>query len=114
MAAAAAVRRLGAFTLARIEQACRRTRQGETMLHSFLRTVVKVAVASLIVGAILTHFGITLDMLMKEVGLSHERVQELARQGFDWALPNLTLGSVIIVPLWFLVFILRPPGPSSD
>jgi hypothetical protein len=31
------------------------------MLHSFLRTLVKVAVASLIVGTILAHFGITTE-----------------------------------------------------
>ena len=31
------------------------------MLHGFLRTLVKVAVASLIVGTILAHFGITPD-----------------------------------------------------
>jgi len=84
------------------------------MLQGFLRTLAKIAVASLIVGTILAHFGITADVLMKEVGLSPERVEELLRRGITWALPNLLLGLLIIVPLWFLAFIFRPPGRSSE
>lgn len=84
------------------------------MLHPFLRTLVKVLIASLVLGAALNHFGITPDQLMKYAGLSRERVEELARQGFAWALPNLMLGSLIIVPIWFLVYLFRPPGRSSD
>jgi hypothetical protein len=40
------------------------------MFHPLIRTLVKVAVASLIVGTILTHFGITPEKLIKEFGLS--------------------------------------------
>ena len=61
------------------------------MLNRLIRTLVKVVVASLIVGTILAHFGITSDELMKAAGLSSDRVTELARTGFAWALPNLCL-----------------------
>jgi putative exporter of polyketide antibiotics len=84
------------------------------MFESLLRTLIKVAIASLIVGAILAHFGITVEMLMKDAGLSPERVEEMARKGIAWALPNMLLGSIIIIPLWFIAFILRPPGRSSE
>ena len=84
------------------------------MLPRLFSTVVKVAVASLIVGTILAHFGITADKLLREVGLTPERIAELARQGLHWALPNLLLGSLIIVPVWFVVYLFRPPGQSSD
>ena len=84
------------------------------MLEGFLRTLVKVAVASLIVGTILTHFGITIDVLMKELGLSSGRVEELVRRGVAWAMPNMLLGALIIVPLWCLAFLLRPPGQRSE
>jgi hypothetical protein len=80
------------------------------MLHGFLRTLVKVAVASLIVGTILAHFGITTEQVMKGFGLSQDRIMELARQGVTWALPNLLLGSLVIVPVWFLVYLFRPPS----
>jgi Domain of unknown function (DUF6460) len=84
------------------------------MFYALLRTLLKVAVASLIVGAILSHFGITTDQLMHRVGLSQERVLELAERGLHWALPNLLLGSLVIVPIWFLIYLFRPPGARSD
>ena len=77
-------------------------------------TLVKVAVASLIVGTVLAHFGITADQLLKDLGITPERLVELLRQGFAWALPNLLLGSLIIVPVWLLVFLFRPPGQRSE
>jgi acetyl-CoA acetyltransferase len=84
------------------------------MLHPLFQTLVKVAVASLVVGTILAHFGITADQLMREFGLSVERLEDYAKQGFAWAWPNVLLGSVVIVPIWFLVFLFRPPGKSSS
>ena len=84
------------------------------MLNRLTRTLVKVVVASLIVGTILAHFGITTDELMKAAGLSSDRVDELARAGVAWALPNLLLGALVIVPIWFLLYLFRPPGESRD
>ena len=84
------------------------------MLHPLVRTLVKIAVASLIVGTILTHFGITADQLAHEFGLTTERVEDWARRGFAWALPNLMLGALVILPVWFLVYLFRPPGRSSE
>lgn len=80
----------------------------------FIRTLVKVAIASLVLGTILAHFGITTEHLMAQAGLTPERVAELSRRAFDWALPNVFLGALIIVPVWFLVFLFRPPGQRSD
>lgn len=79
-----------------------------------MRTLLKVTIASLIVGTVLAHFGVTTDRIMHEVGLSQDRVLELARQGLTWALPHLLLGSLVIVPLWFLLYLFRPPRARSD
>ena len=84
------------------------------MPHPLVRTLIKVAVASLIVGSVLAHFGITAEHLMKEFGLSFERLEELARRGIAWAAPNLLLGSLIILPVWFVVYLFRPPRRSSS
>ena len=84
------------------------------MLFSTLRTLVKVAVASLIVGTILAHFGISADMLMRELGVTPERVTELGKRAWDWAAPNVMLGAMIIVPVWFVIYLFRPPGARSD
>ena len=84
------------------------------MLGRFTRTVVKVLVASLIVGTILAHFGLTPDELTRAAGLSTARLEELARVALAWALPNLLLGALVIVPVWFLLYLFRPPGESRD
>lgn len=84
------------------------------MLASFLRTVVKVAVASLIVGTILAHFGIGFDALMKEFGVSAEQIESVFRRGVAWLVPNIALGALVIVPVWLIAYILRPPGHSQE
>jgi H+/Cl- antiporter ClcA len=83
------------------------------LLH-FLYTVAKVAFASLVAGAILGHFGISSEQIMTLVGLTPERLQELTQRALAWALPNVTLGALVIVPIWFLAFLFRPPRRSND
>jgi hypothetical protein len=58
----------------------------------------------LVVGTILAHFGITADQLMREFGLSVDRIESYVRQGFAWAWPNVLLGSLVIIPIWFVIF----------
>ena len=83
-------------------------------MHAFLWTIVKVLIASLVAGVILNHLGFTPDALISRSGMTRERLEELARQGIEWALPNVMLGALVIVPLWFLVYLFRPPGRSSN
>lgn len=79
-----------------------------------LNPLFPTLVASLIVGTVLTHFGITAEQIIRELGLSTERIEDYARQGIAWAWPNLLLGSMIIIPVWFVVFLFRPPGKRSS
>jgi len=95
-------------------QPVRTRRDGAWMLHPILRTLVKIAVASLVVGTILAHFGITAEQIMHEFGLSADRLKDYAQRGFAWAWPNVLLGALVIVPIWFLIYLFRPPGRSSS
>ena len=101
---------------ARITAGFARDRGPDTqpMVSRLSRTLVKVLIASLIVGTILAHFGLNTDELIKPAGLSPDRIEDLARQGVAWALPNLLLGALVIVPVWFVLFLFRPPGESRD
>ena len=60
------------------------------------------------------HFGIFIDTLIKAAGLSCERIEDMARDRIAWALPNLLLGALVIVPVWFVLYLFRPPGESRD
>ena len=84
------------------------------MAFAVLRTLIKIALASLVVGTILAHFGITAEQVIGAAGLSTGRLEELARQGLAWVWPNVLLGALVIVPIWFLVFLLRPPGQKPS
>ncbi len=84
------------------------------MLFPILRTLVKVAVASLVVGTVLAHFGITAEQLMPEFGLSPDRIEDFAQKGIAWAWPNVLVGSMVIVPVWFVIYLFRPPRQSSS
>ena len=53
------------------------------------------------------------DAIIASMGVTPERLSELARQAFAWALPNVLLGALIIVPIWFLAFLFRPPGTNN-
>jgi hypothetical protein len=84
------------------------------MFGYFTHTAVKVLLASLIVGTILGHFGLTAHELMEAAGLSTDRIEHIARHGVAWALPNLLLGSLVIIPVWFLAYLFRPPREGRD
>ncbi|MEO1745430.1 MAG: hypothetical protein AAFR13_02765 [Pseudomonadota bacterium] len=69
----------------------------------------KLAVVSTMVGAGLRAFDLTAQDILAKIGMTPERIFELLQQGVAWALPNMILGSLVIVPLWCLIYILRPP-----
>jgi hypothetical protein len=71
--------------------------------------VFKIAVVSLITGAALSAFDLSAADILERLGLTPETALDLARQGLEWALPNVVLGSIIIVPIWLVVYLLRPP-----
>lgn len=78
------------------------------MFHLFTVTW-KIAFASLLVGAGLRAFDITAIEILQRIGLTPERLLSLTQEAVAWALPNILLGSIVIVPLWCLGYMLRPP-----
>ena len=75
-----------------------------------IATLFKIGVASLLVGAGLSALDISARDILGHMGLTPENVLALLEQGLAWALPNVVLGSLIIVPVWFLVYLFKPPS----
>jgi len=69
----------------------------------------RIVVASLIVGAILMAFDITVASLLAFVGLTPEFVRRTVEASLIWALPRLELGAIIVVPVFILAYLFRPP-----
>jgi len=78
-------------------------------VFQFLAITLKICVASVLLGAGLSAFDITAAELLAQAGLTPERLGELLRDALAWALPNMILGSIVIVPLWCVSYLLRPP-----
>ncbi|MCO5160367.1 MAG: DUF6460 domain-containing protein [Mesorhizobium sp.] len=72
----------------------------------------KIVTVSLLTGAALSALDLSAADILIELGLTPERVMDLLQTGAAWALPNIILGSMVIVPIWLVVALLRPPrGP---
>ena len=75
----------------------------------FLSTVIKVLIASLITGVVLTRLDISAEQILREIGVTPENVIKMVQDGLIWAAPNIVLGSMVIVPVWLVVYLFRPP-----
>ncbi len=79
------------------------------MVLRLVSTVTKITLASLLVGAALSALDISALDLLTELGVTPKRVMEMATRSLEWAVPNIVLGSLVIVPVWLVVFLFRPP-----
>ncbi|MGY6706713.1 MAG: DUF6460 domain-containing protein [Rhizobiaceae bacterium] len=78
-------------------------------MFRLLSGIFKIVVVSLLTGVALSALDVSAGDILEGFGLTTDGAFELARKGMEWALPNVVLGSLIILPLWFVVFLLRPP-----
>ncbi|MEP3048452.1 MAG: DUF6460 domain-containing protein [Roseibium sp.] len=78
-------------------------------MSQFLSTLLKIAVFSLLVGAGLSFVDITAEDVLASVGLSPMEIWVYLHLFIDWAIPNMILGAVIVVPVWLVIYLLRPP-----
>lgn len=78
-------------------------------MFNFLSVALKIALASLLCGALLSAFDLSAAEMLARVGMTPEHIAELVRKALAWAMPNMVLGSMIIVPLWAIAYMLRPP-----
>ncbi|CTQ52539.1 hypothetical protein LP7551_01057 [Roseibium album] len=78
-------------------------------MYPFLSTLFKIAVISLLVGAALSFINVSAEDILGSVGLSPVQLWIYLLDFWDWAVPNMILGAFIVVPVWVVVYLLRPP-----
>lgn len=76
-------------------------------------TVVQLIVWSIIVGVIFSALGITPFNIVERLGLLARRISELGFDAVHWALQYLALGAIVVVPIWFIMQVLRRRGDGS-
>lgn len=78
-------------------------------MFPFLSTFFKIAIISLLVGAGLSFVNITAQDILGSVGMSPLELWIYLLEFRDWAIPNMILGAFIVVPIWLVIYLIRPP-----
>lgn len=79
------------------------------MLYNAMSTLVKFVLVAVFVGAVLNEFNISTDEVLADVGLTPTHIMQILREGIDWALPHFILGALVLIPIWLIIFLLKPP-----
>lgn len=69
-------------------------------------TILKLLVASLLVGLVMRWFDITPRSLVANFGATVERMFNAVATFFGWAIDYILVGAVIVMPIWLVVFLL--------
>ena len=78
-------------------------------VFNFLSALFKLAVVSLLTGAVLSAMNLSAEAILARVGLTPDKLLVLFERSVQWAVPNIILGSMVILPVWAVVYLLRPP-----
>jgi flagellar biosynthesis protein FlhB len=78
-----------------------------------IQTVIKLVIASLVVGAILAYFELSPQELMRGLFGNVQEILDWAMESFGSALSYVLLGAVIVVPLWLISYVLRWVGSKG-
>jgi hypothetical protein len=68
-------------------------------------TLIKVMLASFVVGVLLAFFNIEPRELLENFGETIQSIFEIVARIVEWAVKYILLGGVVVVPIW-LIFIL--------
>jgi Family of unknown function (DUF6460) len=82
---------------------------GARTVQVFFSGLIKLALASLIAGTLLSLFGLTPRAALDSLGLTAQDVQDSLVTAFAWAAPRMLMGAIVIIPLWFVTYMLMPP-----
>mgnify|MGYP005811946713 CR=1 FL=1 len=79
------------------------------MFYNLMSTLVKFILGAVLIGALLNEFNISANQVLTDVGFTPDRIMSILREGVDWALPHFILGAMVLVPIWLVIFLLKPP-----
>ncbi|MEM7619908.1 MAG: DUF6460 domain-containing protein [Pseudomonadota bacterium] len=87
----------------------------ETLLggHPF-SVFIRLVVLSIIVGIVLSAFGLDPLDLLNSLKILVLRIYELGFSAFDWLLAYFLLGAAIVVPIWLVMRLFSVSGHHND
>nr|WP_316652443.1 hypothetical protein [uncultured Gellertiella sp.] len=70
--------------------------------------LIKLGLASMIAGWLMGVFGITADSVLKAANLTQQDVNDFLVRAAAWATPRLTLGALVVIPIWLFTYLFIP------
>ena len=83
-------------------------------MSQFFTGLMKLLLASLIAGVLMNLFGLSAEKILASVGLTPLEAWEHIARFIAWAIPNVMLGAVVILPVWFFAFLFLPPRSYDE
>jgi len=83
-------------------------------LNPFFKGLFKLLLASLIAGALLNLFGMSAERILASIGLTPLEAWEYVARFIAWAIPNIMLGAIVILPIWFFAYLFAPPRAHDE
>jgi hypothetical protein len=74
---------------------------------SVAATVIRLVLLSIVVGIVFSALGITPFNIVERLQLLVRRIAELGFDAFHWALSYFLLGAIVVIPIWFIVRLLK-------
>ena len=72
------------------------------MNREAFRTVIKLLIASLIVGLVMAMLNVTPLGLIQNLGENFEKMFNAAVGAASWAITYVVMGAIIVVPIWLI------------
>ena len=67
-------------------------------------SLIKVLLASFVIGVLLTFFNIDPTELLENFGETIQSIFEIVARVIEWAVKYVLLGAVLVVPIWLILF----------
>ena len=67
-----------------------------------------------IAGALMNIFGLSAERILASIGLTPIEAWEYLARFIAWAIPNVLLGAIVILPLWFCAYLFIPPRAHDE
>jgi Na+/H+-dicarboxylate symporter len=82
----------------------------ETKAQTIGRTLLKLALVSLLVGLVMSWFDITPQSILENFGETVAKVYSTVTGWLRWMVPYILLGATIVIPIWAVLALLRMGG----
>ena len=79
------------------------------MLIRFVASFLKLLIASLVVGTLLSFIHITHADVLARIGMTPDQFVDMLLHALNWAIPKIGLGAFIVLPIWLISNLFRPP-----